>query len=164
MAPLVAGDGRSRGRGTLAGCRRQAGFLRACIEPSAPQSELAPGRARLPQPHDRAEDARPWLQGSGELLVEGKLPRGQVLDMLGLQKELRQLQAETSAQPAAHVLLGQKRCAPAPEWMPAATRRAAQCCQAGATGIGAAGAAMRKLSQSLRRQWAGSSSLSVVCS
>lgn len=75
-------------------------FLRARPEPAARQSAFAAACTPLPQPLDKAEDARPWLNADGEL-AEGILPRGHVLDMLGLQDEPRQAQAEPSAHPAA---------------------------------------------------------------
>ena len=75
-------------------------LLRAHPDPVPPQSAFAATCARLPQPIDKAEDARPWLNANDEL-AEGMLPRGHVLDMLGLQDEPRQPQAQPSAHPAA---------------------------------------------------------------
>ena len=83
-------------------------FLRALPEPAALTSAFETACGRLPQPLDRAEHARPWLSADGEL-AEGVLPRGHVLDMLGLQDELRQPLAEPSAKPAAPVACQDRR-------------------------------------------------------
>lgn len=77
-------------------------FLRVRSEPAALQSAVTAACGRSPQPPDMAQGSGPWPAAMGEL-VEGMLPRGHVLDMLGLRDEPRRLPAEPSAQPAALV-------------------------------------------------------------
>ena len=57
---------------------------RVRCDPAAPRSAFAGARAQLLRLLGKTDAAWPWLNASGEL-VEGMLPRGHVLDMLGLQ-------------------------------------------------------------------------------
>ena len=78
-------------------------FLRARSEPAALQSAVTAACARSPKPPDKAEGSGPWPAAKGELM-ESMLPRGHMLDMLGLQDE-------TSAHPAPSLLTAHWECA-----------------------------------------------------
>ena len=80
-------------------------FLRARPGPMAPHSAFAAACAQVLQPPEKAESAGPWLTANGEL-ADGIMPRGDVLVMPGLQEEPKELQAESSAPPAALFFMG----------------------------------------------------------